>query len=95
MQFADQSICYPGPTVCENWLWAFPPPPIWQFAIRDPGLPPIYYNETDQNPQGKFTTIEDHSVALRAFDDDGNFCDREKTVTSRWPLPEWREISPF
>ena len=98
VQFADQSFCYsggPGGQTCNSWLWTFPLPPEWEFGIRDPGPPPILYNNTNQNPQGKFTTLGNEDVTLKATDDSGFFCSITRTVTGRLPLPKWREIVPF
>lgn len=93
VQFADQSTCYPGPTTCNSWFWTFPSD--WEFEIKDPGPPPIYYNNTDQNPLGKFKTLGQKDVTLRATDGDGFACERIKQLNSRLPLPHWKEIAPF
>lgn len=83
-QFNDGSTCYDGNTTCKKWIWTIPD---WRY---DRG-----YSSSSQNPRGKFIKIGDKDVILQVFDSKTYSCTRQKTVTSRLPLPEWKEIAPF
>jgi PKD repeat protein len=88
VQFYDQSKCYDtaGTTTCSNstgdsFFWTF-----------QNGNPP---SSTQQNPTTTFTSVGSNSVTLRVTDSIGYWCEIQKTVTSTYPLPFWKEIPPI
>jgi hypothetical protein len=84
VQFTDLSKCYnPSDNVvpCSSWLWTF-----------QNGNPP---SSTQQNPTTTFTSVSSNLVTLRVTDSSNYSCEIQKTVTSTYPLPFWKEIHPF
>jgi len=83
VQFTDLSKCYnPSDNVvpCSSWLWTF-----------QNGNPP---SSTQQNPTTTFTSVSSNLVTLKVTDSSNYSCEIQKTVTSTYPLPFWKEILP-
>ena len=83
VQFADQSTVYGGATK-SSWSWVIP------------GA--TYIGDTDsssQNPHIKFTTLGNREVTLTLTDSTGFVCTAARIVTTRFSLPNWREIAPW
>jgi hypothetical protein len=88
VQFYDQSKCYDtaGTTTCSNstgdsFFWTF-----------QNGNPP---SSTSSNPTTTFTSVGSNLVTLRVTDSSNYSCEIQKTVTSTYPLPFWKEIPPI
>ena len=83
VQFTDLSKCYnPSDNVvpCSSWLWTF-----------QNGNPP---SSTSSNPTTTFTSVSSNLVTLKVTDSSNYSCEGQKTVTSTYPLPFWKEILP-
>jgi PKD repeat protein len=87
VQFYDQSKCYDtaGTTTCSNSTGdSF----FWTFQNGNP------LSSTSQNPTTTFSSVGSNLVTLRVTDSSGYWCEIQKTVTSTYPLPFWKEILP-
>ncbi|MBT9171540.1 MAG: hypothetical protein DDT18_01923 [Actinobacteria bacterium] len=80
VQFTDKSVVFGG-TTKVSWSWTF------QDAIPS--------SSNQQNPSVKFTSTGPKIVTLKVTDSNGFACTGQKTISARFPLPDWREIPPI
>jgi len=88
--FTQNATCYditnsitPCPTSASNYSWDF-----------DYETPPFTEDATGQSATTTYNDTSTHTVALNATDADNNTCRGTNTVSSKSPLPRFKETAP-
>jgi hypothetical protein len=79
VQFEDISVTYNNITLSR----------LWTFPDGNPGT------SNQEKPSVVFSTGGKKNVSLTVTDDDNFFCTKTEEIGVKFPLPDWKEVTPF